>query len=451
MLCSIACCATLGSRAPAPAEVPGQEGLSISYRYFPGAADDEESWSRGLTPQLMWAHLRTLLAAGPGGIEAAAEQLVAQQRREQQHAATAAREEPCEAAAAAAEVAPAANRPGIEQPPPQQQQRGFKQPGTACVQGAAAAVARAHPTYAVAASPSVAAQGSSAAPAALQALPQQPTAGGLHCLLPQGCRPAQPASVQRMGAGIFLLGSTGLAVSSSAAAAAPMVWQHADAVLHLGAHPLAGMQHEPEQQQQQQQAEAVHGTQPNGRPAGAAACRYCWLPVRCAKQDRHSLQQQLPAALQFAAAQLEHGRRLLVCCDSGLDASVCGTLACLLAFYRLDLRPGGGAGLSYMGPAAAAAAAAAGGHIPSSGGSSRDEPSSNCGGSSGSDSGGGTAQGAPCFPPVVGQSGFSKLAVRQHLAALSAHYPAARPTRGSIKQVFNFFLCQLGEGAAQEG
>jgi hypothetical protein len=40
--------------------------------------------------------------------------------------------------------------------------------------------------------------------------------------------------------------------------------------------------------------------------------------------------------------------------------------------------------------------------------------------------------------------------VRQHLAALTAHYPAARPTRGSIKQVFNFFLGQLGGSADAE-
>lgn len=27
-----------------------------TYEYVPGAGDDEESWGRGLTPQLLWAH-----------------------------------------------------------------------------------------------------------------------------------------------------------------------------------------------------------------------------------------------------------------------------------------------------------------------------------------------------------------------------------------------------------
>ena len=33
---------------------------------------------------------------------------------------------------------------------------------------------------------------------------------------------------------------------------------------------------------------------------------------------------------------------------------------------------------------------------------------------------------------------MSKQEVRQRLAFVSAHYPAARPSRGNIKEVFNF-------------
>lgn len=33
----------------------GAEG-AWSYEYVPGAGDDEESWARGLTPELLWQH-----------------------------------------------------------------------------------------------------------------------------------------------------------------------------------------------------------------------------------------------------------------------------------------------------------------------------------------------------------------------------------------------------------
>lgn len=39
--------------------------LDIMYDYIPGAGDDEESWSKGLTPRLMWSNYRDLLESGP--------------------------------------------------------------------------------------------------------------------------------------------------------------------------------------------------------------------------------------------------------------------------------------------------------------------------------------------------------------------------------------------------
>lgn len=39
------------------------------------------------------------------------------------------------------------------------------------------------------------------------------------------------------------------------------------------------------------------------------------------------------------------------------------------------------------------------------------------------------------FPPIP----VSKQSVRQQLALVSGCYPLARPTRGMLKQVFNFF------------
>lgn len=373
----------------------------MTYSYFPGAADDEESWACGLTPQLMWRHLRALLAAGPAGIEALVRQLVEEQQQQaqpqqqqQQHQVSAALQ--------------AASLPGGEQQ----------------VVGPPAGL--------------LPAPGSTAGSEAPQQ--QQGAARPLHDLLPQGCLPAQAATVQRLGGGIYLLGSTGLAISGAAAAAAPGVWQYADAVLHLGTVPLAGMQHEPQPaSQQHQQQDKAPGSRhdcssrlSDGPAAALASCRYCWLPVRSSKLERHSLLQQLPAVLRCARAQLQQGRRLLVCCDSGLDVSVCVAVACLLAFYRLHEQPGGGSRLSpaWVGPG-----------ITLADGSSSQQ---------GAAARPGLGMPEP-LPPVVGSLGFSKLAVRQHLAAVSAHYPAARPTRGSLRQVFNFFLEQLGRGQAADG
>ena len=47
------------------------------------------------------------------------------------------------------------------------------------------------------------------------------------------------------------------------------------------------------------------------------------------------------------------------------------------------------------------------------------------------------ATGAPL--PAAPEA-FSKLGVRQYLAALSGHYPPGRPSRGMLKQVYNLFV-----------
>ena len=51
------------------------------YTYLAGAADDEESWSEGLTPAMFWAHLPALLQDGPAACEAAVRLVVDQGRQ----------------------------------------------------------------------------------------------------------------------------------------------------------------------------------------------------------------------------------------------------------------------------------------------------------------------------------------------------------------------------------
>lgn len=39
--------------------------VDVMYEYIPGAGDDEETWAKGLTPSIMWAHLDEILQHGP--------------------------------------------------------------------------------------------------------------------------------------------------------------------------------------------------------------------------------------------------------------------------------------------------------------------------------------------------------------------------------------------------
>lgn len=60
------------------------ESEALAFDYVPGAGDDEESWARGLTAPLLWAHSRALLAAGPAGMDALVAELAADLQLQQQ-------------------------------------------------------------------------------------------------------------------------------------------------------------------------------------------------------------------------------------------------------------------------------------------------------------------------------------------------------------------------------
>ncbi|MEW5306718.1 MAG: hypothetical protein WDW36_009162 [Sanguina aurantia] len=49
------------------------------------AGDDEESWAKGLTPQLWWKHHQALLMSGPAGVSDAVSHLLSQQQSERLH------------------------------------------------------------------------------------------------------------------------------------------------------------------------------------------------------------------------------------------------------------------------------------------------------------------------------------------------------------------------------
>lgn len=57
------------------------------------------------------------------------------------------------------------------------------------------------------------------------------------------------------------------------------------------------------------------------------------LPIVDSKYDRFSLLRHLPSALEFSQTQLRQGRKLLVCCRNGEDISICICLAILSLLY----------------------------------------------------------------------------------------------------------------------
>ena len=54
----------------------GDGSVEIMFDYVPGAGDDEESWARGLTPNVMWNAVNELLLAGPENIYGTVKHLV---------------------------------------------------------------------------------------------------------------------------------------------------------------------------------------------------------------------------------------------------------------------------------------------------------------------------------------------------------------------------------------
>ncbi|MCD7464830.1 hypothetical protein HAX54_053482 [Datura stramonium] len=108
------------------------------------------------------------------------------------------------------------------------------------------------------------------------------------------------------------------------------------------------------------------------------------LSIVSSKFDRSSLLRNLPSAVNFAKNNLSKGKRLLVCCSSGEDISVCVCLAILMSLF--DDR----------------------GHF--------DEGR------------------------FLNETRITKLELRRRLVFICQFAVNARPSRGNVKQVFNY-LC----------
>ncbi|KAG2445329.1 hypothetical protein HYH02_008795 [Chlamydomonas schloesseri] len=152
--------------------------------------------------------------------------------------------------------------------------------------------------------------------------------------------------------------------------------------------------------------------------------RYLHLPIQHFKHHRTSLLDALEPALRFLSHHLSRGHTVLIHDINGLDTCVCVAVALLLACYSPTGTSSNGPITSTDADGACATAAAA---------------EDACG-----------LAWAQSYKAGRGVSEVTKDSVRQRLAWLSAHYPAARPTRGMLRQVFNHFVRQTN-GASGDG
>jgi tRNA A64-2'-O-ribosylphosphate transferase len=230
-------------------------------------------------------------------------------------------------------------------------------------------------------------------------------APGLHNLPPRGLRAADPSAVRPAAGGAFVV-ARGLLLHGGGGDDG------------AGGCPPPGA------------ADSLLLLLPPGAPLG---CDHGWssaavVRVESAKAARGSLCSALRPALKHIFDTAWRGRSLLVhdAAGAGHDAGVCVVLAALLCMFAAAAEGGEDSEL----PAFCwhVADGAGGG---SSGGRGGDDEAARI-----------DADFEACIRTAA--VNVSKDAVRIRLAAVSARFPAARPTRGSLKQVYNFFVDAAG-------
>lgn len=368
--------------ASAPLQWHGERRSSeegYPFAYIPGAGDDEESWARGLTPVAFWRNRHDIMRAGPGGCDEVMRRVVVRERSD-----------------------------GGD---------GSRLVGPNL--GRAAGEGR------VGASLSV-------PPSGLGGTDGRDDAGDvdcgadLSCLVPKGClSPAQRAAATRRvlaeggvslanGGVRWLEGEAGaLAIAAAAALARPETWAAVDAVLYCGAAPPPlppGFSHAPPADHTTSVAAPASGEEmprdaqpPVPAPRMTTPKPYLHVPMRSVKVARSDVADGLRQALAFIEghaagsdeATIDESdstssgpRRVLVACGDGVDHSV-GVAVGFLVQSDVD----GEHGFRQL--------------------ADDDVP-----------------------PPV------SKELVRRRLADVSARHPEARPSRGTLKQVYNYLLAE---------
>jgi len=165
-------------------------------------------------------------------------------------------------------------------------------------------------------------------------------------------------------------------------------------------------------------AAAAATADPPSLPLPSLPKPYLHVPMRAVKVARADVANGLPRALAFIREHTQGHRRVLIACGDGVDRCVGVAVAYLVQSAADDNTT-----------ATTASATAA-----------DDENGRENGSGNGRENGSGDefecGSGDTLPPPV------SKELVRQRLADVSSHHPEARPSRGTLKQVFNYLLTE---------
>ncbi|CAD7702181.1 unnamed protein product [Ostreobium quekettii] len=395
-----------------------EDSVGWPYVYVPGAGDDEESWAAGLTPELLWKHKQDIVSSGPAAVHAFVASIADSTRVTSENGSGVATS--TETCCTRHSGSDAGEEMGATMVTHQLSQSldGF---AVCCIDG----------TIASRCKNGAPASQSNAPSRELSAMLKEPpeTQTDAHHLRPSGCG-TPPSDIDRAAASgvVHMIGDLGIGLGDYAAGSSPYVWQHVDAVLNCGTQRHEGMLGAPHSSRQGA-GYAPRNTGPKGKDEITMPCantvpkdeegsssdlqhsqdlhpglhcnvgtgRYLWLPVMSSKHDRMALKRALPQALQFVSGHLAEGHSVLIHCHDGLDQSVCIAVAVLLACFTRSTQ----------------------GTVPQF---CRPFQRSGPGGDA-----------VRSVEPVT------KAGVRQRLAYISAHYPQARPTRGMLKQVYNFF------------
>ncbi|KAK9906569.1 hypothetical protein WJX75_004349 [Coccomyxa subellipsoidea] len=245
-----------------------------TYEYVPGAGDDEESWARGLTPQLLWEHKKELVSAGPDGVHDVVKRIVR------------------EGAAASA----------------------LQEPAVRQVPGSFSGRPHAHP-----------ADGGLHNLAPVGARICQPTAvrcsgNGLYWIGETGI--ALGALAAGKASDVW---SHVDAVLTLGTKEHPSMAEEAKTRIELRRpHTTGAAVHA---------GDIIDAYEIVGGPSAPTVTRYLHLPVQGSKHSRRDLQAHLPAALQFLSHHLCHERQVLVHDRDGLDLCVCVSVALLIACF----------------------------------------------------------------------------------------------------------------------
>lgn len=313
----------------------------FSWSYIPGAADDEESWARGLTPSLFWKHVYELLDDGPADCNRKVAVLV---ERDRVYRALRGQVAPQVRMKSGRELSvPADCPPGasfasnlhLGKIIPLSDSFDLRNLDTNDLSDSRCSDNASHSRLE-----------EREVPALMDVISQNMDSVSLN-----QTNGHPPDKVP----GIHWIGSTGLAVGASTCCQVDSLRKVVDCVLDVSS-------------------------------TGWTSSSSCedsdlHLPIVGSKFDRHSLESHLPEAIKFAREKLTNGLSIFICCQDGEDISVCVCLAILLSCF--------------------------------------DSAGKFCNGS-------------------LDRRTISKAEVRQSLILLASFHSGARPSRGCLKQVYNY-------------